>query len=88
MIFAEKDYRYDGYILLPDIENAKRKQLHLDMIPWIRDRYDVCDVEVIPPYTKSKWAVFRTLFGSLDGKNARALVVRHSHLREEFRNEN
>lgn len=87
MMKAEENFRYDGYILLPDI-NTKRKQLHFEMIPWIRDRYDVRDVEIIPPFTESKWTAFRSLAGPFSGKNARTIVVRHSHLKAEYRNEN
>jgi hypothetical protein len=85
MEIAEENNRYDGYIILPDLTNNVRKNMHLEMSPWIKSRYNVLDVEIIPPMTMSKWTIFQTLSGKLNGLNLKQLVVRHSMLREEYK---
>lgn len=87
MRYAEEDNRYDGYIAITDTGRnlKKRRNLHAELFPPITTRYDLTDVEIIQPFSTSKYEAFQWMLGSLAMKNVRPVIIRHSHLREEFR---
>src|SRR5574337_1219495 len=82
---AENRKIYDFYYIVRDIGTRRR-----DMSFSASDtysRYDYIDVEIIKPFTKSKYSSFNNLLGYTCGLNTKELVIRHGHLKEEFRSD-
>jgi hypothetical protein len=80
---AEARGLYDFYYVVRD-HGSVRKELtegKSEQIP----RYDICDVEVLPPFTRSRFSTVNLMLGRLATTHARTIVVRGGHLRKEFR---
>jgi hypothetical protein len=81
---AEEKCRYEFYYAIRDQDN-KRLALLLEVNHHLRERYEVCDVEVLKPGEVSKYATFGMLRKILDAKARKTTVIRHCHLKKEFR---
>lgn len=81
MRYAESHNYYDGYIAICDVgsDHRVRAKLHDSLWPSIPNNYDIKIVEVIKPFTKSKFPTFELMMGPLSEKNKRTVMIRHSH---------
>lgn len=81
---AEADDRYDYYYVVRDT-GTLRKDMTSKIDTAFATRYDVIDVEVVPPHTLPKCKAFEWMLDALSGHNTKTLVIRHGYLRPEFR---
>ena len=81
---GEKKGRFEFYYAIRDHDN-KRLALLMEVNQHLRERYEVCDVEVLHPGETSKYATFGVLRKILDAKAKKITVIRHCHLKKEYR---
>lgn len=81
---AEKRGLYDFYYGVRDHLNHR-----LDMLTAasnkFKERYEISDIELLTPGQTSKFAAFDYARMLLGAQNTKTVVIRHAHLRKEFR---
>lgn len=80
---AEQKKYYDFYYVVRDHMSIRKNmtESHSVLLP----RYDMSDIEELPPLTKSKFATINYLLGDLALTHKRTVVVKSGWLRKEFR---
>ena len=81
---AEKRGLYDFYYGVRD-HLDHRLDLLVNASLNFKERYEVSNVELLQPGQASKFAVFDYTRMLLGTQNTKTIVIRHAHLRKEFR---
>jgi hypothetical protein len=79
---AETRGKYEFYYAVRD---SGRKRLDMTLSSAsIANAYVIRDIEVLPPFTPSKYEkVAEILLGHINGKNAKTIVIRHAYRNEQ-----
>lgn len=71
---AESRSVFSFYVITRFSTQWKRSNMIMEQFP----DYSVSEVEVLEPFTKSKYIAFSMLLGVMDGRNEKAIAVLHS----------
>lgn len=76
--YAEERGVNSGYICIAESGGnlTKRLQTHGELYPNVSKRYYASNVDIIAPFSTSRYEVFNTLMGPLLGKNKHPVAVR------------
>jgi hypothetical protein len=79
---AEARNCFNFYYVVRDI-GRKRLDMTLNATELVKEKYNIDDIEHIPPFTNSKnESISKFILGHINGKNAKPVIIRHGYLKK------